>query len=199
MNLLKRKKHRPSEPALSHFPVPENVPSELVSLGEELSRLEENARWSSQTQFEQGKFWRGCNLVIGIPAAILGVASGGAGISDALPVEWVGWAALIAALLSGTATALTAERRAQGAHSCANAFLDVQEDARRLLLVDLATMKVDEARNELRALTDRYSEIRHTADAPAKRFYLKAADNILKGGQAHAIDRAKQPDLMKEN
>ncbi|MFX1821065.1 SLATT domain-containing protein [Pseudarthrobacter sp. CC4] len=174
------------------------MPQELVSIGEELSRIEENARWSSQTQFEQGKYWRGCNLAIGIPAGVLGVASGGAGISEALPIEWVGWAALVAALLSGTATVLTAERRAQRAQSCANAFLDVQEDARRLLLVDLATMEIGAARDELRALSDRYSEIRHTADAPASRFYELAGRNIRNGGQSHAIDRAKKSTLMKE-
>lgn len=182
----------------SHFAVPANVPQELGSIGEELSRIEENARWSSQTQFEQGKFWRGCNLAIGLPAGVLGVASGGAGISEALPIEWVGWAALVSALLGGAATVLMAERRAQRAQSCANAFLDVQEDARRLLLVDLANMEIAAARDELRAITVRYSEIRHTADAPGSRFYKKADRNIRDGGQSHAIDRAKQRTLEKE-
>jgi len=77
LNPFKRK-GRPLSPGTdSHFVVPGNVPQELVSIGEELSRIEENARWSSQAQFEQGKYWRGCNLAIGIPAGILGVASGG--------------------------------------------------------------------------------------------------------------------------
>ncbi len=197
---LKRKDRTLSAPASSHYAVPENVPAELVPVGEELSRVEENARWSSQTQFEQGKYWRGCNLVIGIPSGALGVIAGGAGISQSWPVEWVGWATLVAALLSVTATVLTAERRAQRAHSCANDFLDVQEDARRVLLVDLATMEFSAARDELRALTARYSEIRHNADAPATRFYKSAGRNIRAGGQSHAIDRAKESELtIKEN
>lgn len=171
-----------------YFSVPDDVPSALVSIGKELSRLEESARWSSQNQFEQGKFWRGCNVSIGIPASILGLASGGAGISNIVPVTVVGLAAFIAAALTGIMTVLGAERRAQRAQLCANAFHDIQDDARRMLLVDLQLMTPAMAREQLRAIAARYSEIRHTADAPAKMFYKKAGRNIRRGGQSHAVD-----------
>lgn len=186
---FRRREPSPASPEF-HFAVPQEVPRALVPIGEELSRLEESSRWSSQCQFEQGKFWRGCNLTIGIPASVLGLASGGAGIADALPAQWIGWAALVAAALTGIMTVLTADRRAQSAQSCANAFHDIQEDARRMLLVDLALMDAKAAREGLRELNARYSEIRHTADAPASRFYEKARKNIQSGGQMHAIDAA---------
>lgn len=185
----RRRKSSPASPS-SHFAVPPEVPKELVPIGLELSRLEESSRISSQCQFEQGKFWRGCNLTIGIPASVLGLASGGAGIADVLPAQWIGWTALIAAALTGIMTVLTADRRAQSAQSCANAFLDIQEDARRMLLVDLALMDAKTAREGLRELNARYSEIRHTADAPASRFYEKARKNMQSGGQMYAIDTA---------
>lgn len=182
-----------------HFAVPDDVPSELISVGQELSRLEESARWSSQNQFEQGKFWRGCNVSIGIPASILGLASGGAGLSNILPVTVVGLAAFVAAALTGTMTVLGAERRAQRTQSCANAFHDVQDDARRMLLVDLRGMTLTTSREQLRALAARYSEIRHTADAPAKIFYKKAGRNIRRGGQSHAIDNLGSSLVPKGN
>lgn len=199
MKLFRRTEKPHQEETDPHFAVPDIVQGELFPVGEELSRLEESARVSSQAQFEQGKYWRGCNLVLGIPAGVLGVVAGGAGVSDALPIEWVGLAALIAAMLSGAMTVLTAERRAQQAQTCGNAFLDIQEDARRMLLVDLRSMDLATAREELRALTARYSEIRHTAAAPALRFYRKARRNIRSGGQSYAIDRARDIDASEEN
>lgn len=172
----------------AHYAVPDDVQADLVGVGKELSRLEESARWSCQNQFEQGKFWRGCNLVLGVPASILGLASGGAAITDLFPAWIVGSATLRAAALTGIMTVLSAERRAQRAQTCANAFHDIQDDARRMLLVDLRTMDVNTARGELRVLTDRYSETRHTADAPAGWFYRKARKNLRRGGQSFAID-----------
>jgi hypothetical protein len=83
---------------------------------------------------------------------------------------------------------LAAEGRAQRGKTCANTFHDIQDDARRLLLIDLATKPADEARAQLTSLTDRYSETRHAADAPNRRAYARASKNILKGGQQFAID-----------
>lgn len=188
------------EPPPEHYAVPGNVAADLVPIGQELSRLEESARWSSQNQFEAGKFWRGCNLALGVPASVLGLATGAAGVSEALPIEAVGIAALGAAALTAIMTVLGAERRSQRAHTCANAFHDIQGDARRMLLVDLSTTDLQTAREDLTILTDRYSEIRHTAEAPAKHFYNKAAKNIRKGGQRFAIDQTSNTALAtKEN
>lgn len=194
-----RKSAQPDEPS-EHYSVPSDVSADLVSIGRELSRLEESARWSSQNQFEAGKFWRGCNLALGAPASVLGLATGAAGVSEALPIEAVGVAALGAAALTAIMTVLGAERRSERAHTCANAFHDIQGDARRMLLVDLATLDIKTAREQLSILTDRYSEIRHTAEAPAKHFYKKAAKNIRRGGQRFAIDQTSQTTLAtKEN
>lgn len=180
-----------SQSTEDHYVVTDDVQADLVATGKELSRLEESARWSSQNQFEQGKFWRGCNLALGVPASILGLASGGAAITELLPAWIVGTATLTAAALTGIMTVLSAERRAHRAQTCANAFHDIQDDARRMLLMDLRTMNVNTARGELRILTDRYSETRHTADAPAGWFYRKARKNLRRGGQSFAIDHPR--------
>lgn len=48
----------------------------------ELLRLDESAAYIGQSQFQQAKFWRGINLVVGIPAAMLAAVSGAAGLSS---------------------------------------------------------------------------------------------------------------------
>lgn len=178
-----------TEPKLDpYYAVPATVPADLVPIGEELSRIEESARWSSQNQFEQGKSWRRLNAWLGVPASVLGVASGGAAITETLPAIVVGSAALGAAALTGVMTVLGAERRATRAQTCANLFQDIQSDARQMLLIDLAVMDRDTARDELRALRARYSEVKETADAPSKRSYRKAGENIRGGGQTFGVD-----------
>lgn len=173
---------------LRHYAVPGNVPADLIPVGEELARLEESARWSSQTQFEAAKAWQRWNFRLGVPASVFGLFSGGAAFIDSFPRWVVGIGALVGAALAGTMTVLAAEGRAQRGKTCANMFHDIQDDARRLLLVDLATLTADEARAQLTSLTDRYSETRHAADAPNRRAYTRASKNILEGGQQFAID-----------
>jgi hypothetical protein len=187
-----------SSVAEPHFAVPSTVPVDLVPIAEELARLEESARWSSQGQFEAAKSWQRCNFMLGVPASVFGLFSGGAAFTDAFPGWVVGLCALIGAALAAAMTVLAAERRAQRAKSCANTFHDIQDDARRMLLVDLATMAADEARTALGAIADRYAETRHSADAPARRFYNRAKKNLTAGGQQFAIDVANN-SAPKEN
>jgi hypothetical protein len=187
-NLIRRRPKTVAPAGLRHYAVPGNVPADLIPVGEELARLEESARWSSQTQFEAAKAWQRWNFRLGVPASVFGLFSGGAAFSDSFPSWVVGTGALVGAALAGTMTVLAAERRAQRGKTCANTFHDIQDDARRLLLIDLATLTADEARAQLTSLTDRYSETRHAADAPNRRAYTRASENILKGGQQFAID-----------
>jgi hypothetical protein len=181
-----------------YLPVPPSVPEKLVPVGEELSRLEESARYSAQVQFEAAKFWHRCNLALGVPASIFGLFTGGAAFTGKFDAWIVGTGALIGAALAGVMTVLGAERRASRAKTCANTFHDVQDDARRLLKIDLCGMDDEESRAALTALTDRYSETRQAADAPARRFYQRAKNNLAEGGQQFAIDAAKTAQATAE-
>ncbi|WP_186815320.1 SLATT domain-containing protein, partial [Terrabacter aerolatus] len=174
--------------AASHYAVPPCVRSALVPIGEELARLEETARWSSQTQFEAGKSWQRWNLRLGVPASVLGLFSGGAAYLDTLPTWVVGTGALAGAGLAAVMTILGSERRAQHAKACANTFHDIQDDARRMLLIDLGGMTDEEARTQLESLTKRYTDARHDADTPNRRAYNRARRNLEEGGQQFAID-----------
>lgn len=195
---LSGKSKTDAAPVPRHFAVPRSVPNALVPVGEELARLEETARWSSQTQFEAGKAWHRWNLRLGVPASILGLFSGGAAYLDSFPGWVVGTGALAGAGLATVMTILGSERRAQHAKACGNAFHDVQDDARRMLMIDLAGMEPVKARSQLDSLTKRYSETRLAADTPNRRAYNRARKNIDEGGQQFAIDAtlASQPPAI---
>ena len=189
MTFKRTRKPQPTGPG-DYLPVPASVPVNLVPIGEELSRLEESARYSAQVQFEAAKSWHRWNLTLGVPASIFGLFASGAAFTEKFDAWIVGTGALIGAALAGTMTVLGAERRATRAKTCANTFHDIQDDARRLLTIDLSGMDQDEARAGLTVLTDRYSETRQTADAPARTFYNRAKSNLTEGGQRFAIDAA---------
>lgn len=192
LRIFNRKK-RPANPLSPDFvEIPSNVPSTLTPVGEEISRVEESARHSAQVQFEAAKSWHYWNLLLGVPASFFGLFAGGAAFTEALPSWVIGAGALTGAALAGTMTVLGAERRATRAKTCANTFHDIQDDARRLLTINLATMTLDEANAALNSVCDRYKKARQTADAPARRFYQRALRNLREGGQQFAIDEAKK-------
>jgi hypothetical protein len=187
----KRQMERQPPGPSDHLPVPTSVPEYLLPIGEELSRLEESARYSAQVQFEAAKSWHRWNLALGVPASIFGLFTSGAAFTGRFDAWIVGTCALIGAALAGAMTVLGAERRATRAKTCANTFHDIQDDARRLLNIDLCGLDHEGSRAALTALTDRYSEPRQTADAPAKRFYDRAKNNLAEGGQQFAIDASR--------
>lgn len=158
------------------------------ALGDEARRIEESAMFSAQSQFEQAKLWRGVNLVLGGPAAVLAALSGAAGLADAANRTTAAILALLAAGLGATVTTLNASSRAERAHTAANAYLAIQTDARQLRLLDLPDLDPAEARARLAALTVRQQEANAAADVPSRLAYRLGKRNIRSGGQAYAAD-----------
>lgn len=171
------------------FSIPAGLDPVLIEVAKELLRIEENARNSQQNQFEQSKIWRGANLSLGIPAAVLAAFSGTAMlVSD----EWripAGIISLLSAALATTSTTLSAERRSDRATTAGNAYLDIQTEARQLLHIDLIHLSYDDARDKLRNLSSRYGEINRGAEPVLNRARNRASKNLARGGQTHAVDR----------
>ena len=158
------------------------------ALGDELRRIEESATHSGQSQFEQSKFWRGTNLFVGGPAAILAAVSGATGLAAASNRTTAAVLALIAAGLGAVVTTLNAASRADRAHVSANAYLAIQTEARQLRLLDLDRLGPDEARDRVGDLTTRLQEINSAAEIPSQFAYRRGNRNINKGGQTYGPD-----------
>ena len=168
--------------------VPENLPDSHQSLAAEADRIHESALWSAQGQFEQAKLWRLMNLVLGVPASVLAAISGGtslAGRVGAVP----GTLALVAAALGATLTTVNASRRMTQAQASANAYLQLQTEARQFLVIDLESMSREDAREALRNLTNTRDELNKTADPPGRMAYLRSKKSIGDGGQTYSTDK----------
>jgi hypothetical protein len=165
------------------------TPPEHKGISDELSRVEEAASHSSQTQFSSGKFWRGFNLALGVPSAALAAAAGTTVLADASNAKVGAVIALIAAALTAVMTTMNAAQRAEQSRASANAYLALQGDARVLRTIDLPGLQHDEARQRLAELVERRNAINETAPVPALLAYLLGRRNIVKGRQTYEVDK----------
>ncbi|GAA3791228.1 SLATT domain-containing protein [Amycolatopsis tucumanensis] len=169
------------------FTVPDDIPAPSREIAREAARLEENARYAAQSQFEQAKIWRALTIRLGIPAAVLSAAGGTTVLASAQLRVLAGVITLLGAALAAALTTLGADRRSDRAANAGNAYRDLQTGARQLLLIDLAVLSFDEARNVLGDLTARYAEVSVTAEPVLRRAYRRAQRNISDGGQSNDI------------
>jgi hypothetical protein len=181
---MNKKSPKPPPPLI---PMP-MVSEDLKALAQEINRIHESLAWSGQIQFEQLKLWRGMNMILGLPAAVLAAVSGGTGLAQEHSTAVPAVLALIAAGFGAALTTLNPSRRAGSAQSAANAYLEIQTAARQLLLVDLETLSRQEAREQLAEITVRRDEVNRTADPPSRYAYWRARRNFKKGGQTYEAD-----------
>lgn len=156
---------------------------------DELRRIEESAVHSAQTQFSSSKFWRGLNIVLGVPAAALAAIAGATGLADSTDSHAGAVVALIAAGLTAVMTTLNAAQRAEQSRVSANAYLALQGDARVLRTIDLPHLDSVEARRRLGELIDRRNAINDTAPVPGLLAYLFGRRNLTKGRQSYEVDK----------
>jgi hypothetical protein len=158
------------------------------AINDELQRLEESAMYSAQMQFELTKQWRGVNLSLGLPAAVLAAVSGATALVSTTGRIPAGILALASAGFGAILTTVNASHRMNQAAAAANAYLEIQTAARQVREVDLPDWSLDDARNALAELTARRDEQNKTAEPPNNRAYKRAQANLDHGGQTYAVD-----------
>jgi hypothetical protein len=162
---------------------------DLEPLGHEIERILESATYSAQGQFEQAKFWRALNLLLGVPAASLAAIAGGTGLAGVAGRVPAAIMALTAAGLGAVLTTLNAANRTTLAQASANEYLALQSAARQLRTIDLARLSWEEARDRLAALSDRYDQINASAAPPNFYSYWRAKRNLTMGRQTFQVDQ----------
>lgn len=86
-------------------------------------------------------------------------------------------------------TVVNASQRATVATAAANAYLELQNAARRARLVDTPWLDLEEGRAILQGLTERMDEQNRSAEPISPRAYRKAGRNIKNGGQSVNLDK----------
>lgn len=148
--------------------------------------------FSAQAQFEQAKYWRAVNLILGVPAAVLAAVAGATALASTTGRVPAGIIALVAAGLSAITTTLNAAQRTEQGQAAGNLYLALQSDARIARETDLPRQSFDEARAALAELRVRQDEINQSSALPARYAYWRARKNIEQGGQRYQIDRGER-------
>ncbi len=97
--------------------------------------------------------------------------------------------AIISAGIGAVAASLGAARIKEKASVSANAYRNLQQDARIFLNIDLALMSQDDARERLQVLVESQQQLNRDADIPSQGAWAKAQENIDKGAQDYKADR----------
>ncbi|AND17813.1 SLATT domain-containing protein [Rathayibacter tritici] len=154
----------------------------------EFSEVEDRAKWSAQGQFEQAKGWQKFNLWLGSLSAASAAVSGALVLAPSGLDIIGGVLALFAAAGGAVMTVVNASQRATGATTAANAYLEIQNAARRARLVDAPWADLEKSRAVLEGLTERIDEQNRSAEPISRRAYRKAGRNIKAGGQTTDLE-----------
>lgn len=157
----------------------------------EAKRIEEAGKYSAQGQFEQAKIWSRRNTWLGVPSSGFAAIAGIGGLADLFGNVWTGALAITAAFLTAIMTTLNYSKKIDQAHSSANAYLALQQDARIFIEVDSRSENAQALRESLSELVARQQEINKTSLIPSVKAYKRAKENIKKGGQSYKVDKAK--------
>jgi hypothetical protein len=163
-------------------------PASYQEFVREFKRLEEDARFSAQGQFEQAKQWRLINRLLSVPSSVLAAISGATALAITDASIFVGVLALIAAGLGAALSSLDAGYRSTQATAAANEYLAIQTRARQIYQLYLSNLTFTQARDELEYLTSRQEKQNKLAEPPARRAYKNAQSNIEEGGQTYEAD-----------
>jgi hypothetical protein len=140
------------------------LPAEKLDLAREIDRLCQNAAIAAGSQFTRAELWQTLNLALGIASTALAAVVGVSAIGAFVSVKVVGAGALLTAVLGAINTALESGKKVESAAAAGNAYLRVRDALRQLGCVDLPSASVEDAREELRQLTNRLHEINASAD-----------------------------------
>lgn len=154
----------------------------------EAKRVYEAAMWSSQSQFELAKIWSKRNTFLGVPSSGLAAVAGIGGLADLFGNVWTGALAITASFLTAILTTLNYSKKIDQAHSSANAYLSLQQDARIFIEVDSKEGSVKTLREGLSELVARQQEINGTAHIPSPKARERAEKNIKDGRQSYEVD-----------
>jgi hypothetical protein len=155
----------------------------------EAARIEENATYGAETQFEYSKRWRRVDRILAGIAAVGAGVSGIGSLAELFGPTTAGVIALLSAAVGAVAASLNAPQTKERAAGAANAYKALQQNARVLKNIDLQTLTDEEARTQLQQLIDRQQELNATSEVPSSKAWKKARKQVESGSQAHEVDK----------
>lgn len=137
---------------------PSTLPDELRPIAHEADIIQDAAGVGALCNFVSERRWRHAHVLLGAAVALLAAVSAVVSLLDVAAL-WSGIAALAAAGIATVTTAMNPSRRRQETRARADAWEQLQNDARLFLRIDLPGATYDEARAGLAALTHMYTRL----------------------------------------
>ncbi|KDB50829.1 hypothetical protein X805_35730 [Sphaerotilus natans subsp. natans DSM 6575] len=155
----------------------------------ELSRVEEDATYTSKAHFEAADRWSGVHLWVGIASALMAALAGASAWKN--QPEIASTLALISGALTALLTFLNPQSR-HAAHQQAGArFVALRNEARLMRQVELlatASAALPDLVTRLKDLSKRYSDANAASPLIPRHAYQSAARGIRQGQARHAVD-----------
>ncbi len=155
----------------------------------EAGRVLESSTLSSETQFEYAKRWRTVDRWVGSAAAALAAVSGVGGLSKVISVSWAGAIAIASALVGAIAATIAARQTTEKAAVSANSYRALQQDTRMFIDVDLDSLPIEDARDDLQGLVDRLQQLNRESAIPSTKAWQRARRQIDGGAQTYEVDK----------
>jgi hypothetical protein len=155
----------------------------------EAERIHECAMLASETQFEHAQRWRMVDRLLSGAAAVFAAVAGVGALSEVLTIKWAGLVAILSAAVGAVATSVGAAQITARATDSANAYRNLQQDARLFLNLDLSVLQTEEARQQLQQLVDRQQQLNRAADIPSPFAWARAKKHLSEGSQDYEVDQ----------
>ncbi len=174
----------------------------LGEIGQECSRLEEDAVHSSKAHLATAARWSTVHLFLGIPSTLVAALAGVSALQQNTQVAAV--LALTAAVLTGISTFLNPERRASSHLAAGSRYLELRNKTRLFRSVQLGDIQEPGVATEkLVALCTRRDELNSDSPQIPRWAFKKAKKGIVTGeasyeSESSASLAAEHPDAVDQ-
>jgi hypothetical protein len=160
----------------------------------ECKRIEEDTEHSFKAHYNAAEFWSNLNLLLGLPAALLGAIAGGTSAADGAQATVTATAFLATAFVT-CLTFLKPGEKSDAHKNAGNLYQALRNKTRlfREIETDDALPDID-AKKKLTAFVDRRDELNSTMPTIPRAAYEKAKKDIDAGRAKYAVDKEVNND-----
>jgi hypothetical protein len=159
----------------------------VTALGNESSRIEEDANFSGKSHLNASSIWSRRHYWLGIPATMAGAFAGAAIVKDFQVAA--GLMALLSTILTGMVTFLKPYERAAQHKAVGDQFLSLRNDARVFRTIEILQNNDSTLSTEsLKTLSARRNDLNKGSPEFPRKAFLVARKGIESGESKHQID-----------
>lgn len=166
----------------------------MAAIRTELSRIEEDAIWTSKGHFNAAGRWSHTHLWIGLPSALLAAVAGASAWKD--QPEVAGALAMVSGAMTALLTFLNPQARHAAHQQAGSRFIALRNEARLMRDVELLATPaaaVPDLVARLKDLSGRYGEANAASPLIPRHAYRQTDKGIRQGQARYAVDTAAAP------